>query len=99
MDREAWRATVQRVAKSRTRLKQLSTHPENISPKVEMPAERKMLKKATLLGAQPHTSQDGAGSISPAWALGGTWCVYSLGTAGPAHGGGSDQTLPQRARV
>lgn len=44
-----------------TEAKRLSTHPENASPKVEMPAERKMLKKVTLLGAQSHTSQKGAG--------------------------------------
>ena len=32
-DRGAWRATVHRVAKSRTRLKQLSMHPENTESK------------------------------------------------------------------
>ena len=61
MDRGAWEATIHKVAKSRTQLKQLSTRPETTSPKAEMPAERKMLKKPTLLGAQPHASQDGAG--------------------------------------
>lgn len=51
-------------------------HPENTSPKVEMPAERKMLKKATLLGAQPHASQDGAGYKKHS--LGAQWDVVCL---------------------
>ena len=46
MDREAWRATVRKVAQNRTQLKRLSTHPCNRSQTQEIGSRNVMRSSA-----------------------------------------------------
>ena len=78
MDRGAWRATVHRVAQSRTRLKWLGTHTHLAAPGVSMPTLAPVMLSSTVscIPFSPQSRQLWDCGVSEPWAFKGIQAAF-----------------------